>query len=317
MPRPDIGIVLPQMEGAMAGATPRWPDIAAMARQAEAAAFDSIWVIDHLLVNSRGAGSPTKGLWECWSLLAGLAAVTSSVRLGSLVTATSLRNPAVLAKAADTVDEISAGRLVLGVGAGSYPAEHHRFGCPWDRQVDRFAEAVDILRALLRDGHADFSGRYYTVRDCELRPRPRAQGGPPIMVGAVNHGPRMLRLAAEHADLWNAWLVWGHSDASAVPPLRAKVDAACRAAGRAPSSLGRTVAVLVDLEAEDIYGTDVPSTLRERRTVRPLTGPPARLAEALCAFADEGVTEVQVSLAPNTPAAIEKFRQVLDLMGNR
>jgi alkanesulfonate monooxygenase SsuD/methylene tetrahydromethanopterin reductase-like flavin-dependent oxidoreductase (luciferase family) len=315
--RMEIGLVLPQMEGAMAGATPQWPDVAAMARRAEAVGFDSIWVIDHLLVNSRGEGSAKKGLWECWSLLAALAAVTTSVRLGSLVTATSLRNPGLLAKIADTVDEISDGRLILGLGAGSYSAEHYSFGYPWDNQVSRFEEAVGIVKALLRFGRVDFTGTYYTVRDCELRPRSRRSGGPPILIGAVDHRERMLRLTAEHADLWNAWLVFGNSNPTAIPPLRDAVDTACRAARRDPASLGRTAAVLVDLAGEDIFGPDVPASLRERKTVRPLTGSPRQLAAALSAFAAEGISHLQVCLAPNTPSTIDTFAEVLDLVSRQ
>lgn len=308
-----FGLVLPQMEGSMAGRTPRWADVVEMATLAEAVGFDSVWVIDHLLVNSRGESQRRKGLWECWSLLAALATQTRSVRLGSLVTSTSFRNPALLAKTADTVDEISDGRLVLGLGAGSYPAEHEYFGYSWGRQVSRFAEAVAVITTLLRDGSADFTGEHYTVRDCELRPRPRRSGGPPILIGTVSHGDRMLKVVAEHADLWNAWLAFGHSDAGAIAPLRTAVDAACRAAGRAPESLGRTVTVLVNLASDDIYGPDVPARLRGRDIVRPLSGPPEQLAVAFAALAAEGISQVQVRLAPSTPESVEAFAQVLAL----
>ncbi|HWS55877.1 MAG TPA: LLM class flavin-dependent oxidoreductase [Pyrinomonadaceae bacterium] len=313
--RPEVGLVLPQMEGAMAGETPRWPDLQAMARAAEAAGFDSLWVIDHLLLNARGEQARRKGVWECWSLLAALAATTSRVRLGSLVTATSLRHPAMLAKIVDTVDEISGGRLILGLGAGSYRSEHDAFGLPFDHPVGRFEEAVQIIRRLLRGEAVDFEGSYYTVRDCELRPRPARAAGPPVLIGTIRQGERMLRLVAEHADFWNAWLSFGRSDADQIPPLRAAVDAACRAAGRDPATLRRTASVLVDLTRGDFYGADVPMRLRDRQAVEPLAGTPAELAAAIRAFASEGVSHLQVSLAPNTLAGVEAFAEVLGLLG--
>src|SRR5438046_2801072 len=142
--------------------------------------------MDHLTMRE---GTQTTPVWEGWSLLSALAASTRRVELGTLVVATSFRNPALLAKIADTVDEISGGRLVLGLGAGWHEPEYLAFGYPFDHRVSRFAEAIAIIHGLLRDGCVDFDGTYSSPRDCELRPRgPRPQG-PPIMIGSTS--PRM------------------------------------------------------------------------------------------------------------------------------
>ncbi len=182
-PTPKLGIILPEGEGDLDGRTPRWADYLAMARLAEEVGFDSVWFVDHLIYRNDASGRPPQGAWECWSVLSALAAVTSRVELGSLVTATSFRNPALLAKIADTIDEISGGRLILGIGAGWNEPEYRMFGYPYDHRVDRFAEAFAIIYGLLRDGAVDIAGTFYQARECELRPRgPRPQG-PPIMVG--------------------------------------------------------------------------------------------------------------------------------------
>ncbi len=168
-----VGLVLPQFEDLMAGRTARWNDLLAMARRAEALGFDSLWLVDHLLYRFPfdDDTQPPRGLWECWSLLAALATATERVELGTIVACTSFRNPALLAKMADTVDEISGGRLILGLGAGYHAFEFRAFGYPADRLFGRFEEALTIIRGLLRDGHVDFAGSYYQAHDCELRPR--------------------------------------------------------------------------------------------------------------------------------------------------
>jgi alkanesulfonate monooxygenase SsuD/methylene tetrahydromethanopterin reductase-like flavin-dependent oxidoreductase (luciferase family) len=156
------------------GATPSWADILAVAQRAEALGFASLWLPDHLLLR-QGAmseeGNSVMGAWECWSLLAALAAATKRVELGTIVLSTSFRNPALLAKMADTVDEISGGRLILGLGAGWHEPEYRAFGYPYDHRASRFEEALTITATLLREGRIDFVGRYYEARECELRPR--------------------------------------------------------------------------------------------------------------------------------------------------
>lgn len=308
-----VGLLLPQMEGAMAGDTPRWRDLAAIARRAEEVGFDSLWAIDHLVVYERdGDERRPKGVWECWSLLSALAATTSRVTIGSLVSPTSFRHPALFAKACDTVDEISGGRLVVGLGAGSYRREHEAFGLPYEHRFARFEEAVAIVRALLRDGAVDFDGRFHTVRECVLRPRAR-EGGPPLVIGTLRHQPRMMRVVAEHADVWNVWMAFGLSTAERIPGFRAIGDAACEAAGRDPATLGRSACVLVDLSGGEIWGTDVPKVLRDLKRVEGLTGSREEIAEQLLAFAAEGIGEVQISLSPNTLEGIEAFAPVLEL----
>lgn len=141
------------------------------------------------------------GIWESWTVLAALAEATHRVEIGTLTLCASFRNPAVLAKMAVSLDEVSEGRLILGIGAGWNEPEYRAFGLPFERRVDRFAEALQIIAPLLRHGRVTFRGRYYSVEDCEIVPRGPRPDGPPLLIGAT--GPRMLRLAAEHADNWN------------------------------------------------------------------------------------------------------------------
>lgn len=294
-----IGLLLPDTEDQLNGETARWSDLLAMTRAAEAMGFDSVWVTDHFIHRTE---TETRGPWECWSLLSALAAVTERVEIGPLVVCTAFRNPALLAKMADTVDEISGGRLILGVGAGWNEPEYRAFGYPFDHRFDRFEEALTIITGLLRDGHIDFAGTYYSARGCELRPRGPRKNGPPIMIGTT--GKRMLALTARHADQWNVWYSHTGNRVEGVAPLLAAVDAACAEAGRDPKSLERTVAVMVEV------GPHAPSTM----SVPPLTGTPEELAASLRAYADAGVSHLQVWLEPNTVAGIEAFAPVLEAL---
>ncbi len=308
-----VGLLLPIIEGLWAGDTARWPDILALARRAEELGFDSLWLSDHLLFRLPGREDTPVGMWEGWSILAALAAATNTIELGPFVSCTSFRNPALTAKMADTIDEISGGRLILGLGAGWHEPEYTAFGYPFDHRASRFEEAFTIIRSLLRDGHFDFSGAYYRARDCDLRPRgPRPQG-PPLMIGTK--GPRMLRIAAPYVDSWNSdWT----SKPSALPPMRDAVDAACRDVGRDPATLERTAGLLIDLPGRDpnrsgrksVAGATEPSTKPDP----PATGSPEELAELLRGYAREGITHVQVWLDPSTLAGFEQFAATLELL---
>lgn len=214
LPRPrrrplKVGLFMPNWSGSFDGEQPRWPQTAAVARHAEEVGFDSLWVADTILVRP-GQEAPV-GYWECWSLLAALAAVTNRVELGSLVTGGSFRAPVLLANLANTVDEISGGRVILGMGAGE-ESQYRHLGLDATGRYQRLEEALAITRALLQHGHADFVGRHYEVRDAELPLRGPRANGPPIMVGSYPApGARMRRIAAQYADGWNGWLAFGTS----------------------------------------------------------------------------------------------------------
>ncbi|HAX26067.1 MAG TPA: LLM class flavin-dependent oxidoreductase [Chloroflexi bacterium] len=298
MARPlKIGFILPQIEGRREGTTPGWTDILAAAQVAEDIGFDSLWLVDHLLYQF-GPDDPPRGIWECWTLLSALAATTTRAELGTLVTCTGFRNPALLAKMADTVDEISGGRVILGLGAGYYEHEYASFGYPYDHRVSRFEEALHIIAPLLRDGRATFRGQYSFAEDCELRPRGPRPKGLPIMIGTG--GERMLRLTAEHADAWNGWLVRGQNHPDAIPPLRERIDAACRQIGRDPATLTRTATVMVDPR---------PSAVPSR--TGPLAGTPEEIADAFRSFAREGISHIQIASRVTNAEGIEQFRPIL------
>jgi alkanesulfonate monooxygenase SsuD/methylene tetrahydromethanopterin reductase-like flavin-dependent oxidoreductase (luciferase family) len=304
MPRPlKVGVQLPEVEWVA-----RWPQLREMAITADAIGLDSVWVGDHLLY--RCDGRPSRGPWEAWTTLAAIAAVTERVEIGPLVSATSFHNPAMLAKLAGTVDEISGGRLILGLGAGWNETEYQAYGFPFDRRVARFAEAFTIIRSLLRDGKVDFAGEFYSARDCELVPRPRP-GGPPLMVGSI--GERMLELTVPYVDSWNAWYSWTGNRPDGVAPLRAKVDAACAVAGRKPTDVGRTVAVLVRLPG----AADQPREVDASEHVTPLEGSTDDIADALAAYAREGIGHVQLVIDPITEASIEALAPVLQNLDGR
>jgi probable F420-dependent oxidoreductase len=301
-----VGLFLSVAEGA---AGERWNNLKLMAQHAEAAGFDSLWVADHLMIPASDPTAPGLGRWECWSILASLAAVTSRIELGTLVTCTSFRSPTLLAKMADTVDEVSNGRLILGLGAGWYEPEYRAFGFPFDHRVGRFEEALRIIHGLLRTGATDFDGQYYQARNCELRPRGPRRTGPPILIGARADRPRSLRLTAQYADYWNI----SANTAEDAVAARQTVDAACVKVGRDPATLGRTAHALIDLPGSD--GSQIPGAVQAHRSARaPAAGTTEELAESLRAFASAGISHVQLWLEPNTMAGIEAFQPVLALL---
>jgi alkanesulfonate monooxygenase SsuD/methylene tetrahydromethanopterin reductase-like flavin-dependent oxidoreductase (luciferase family) len=294
----------------------RYQEILDIAKEAEAAGFDALWVADHVLLPStneelrRRAGASIhpdavaepEGYLEAFTTLTALAVAIPKLELGTLVACTAYRNPVLLAKIADTLDEISGGRLVLGLGAGDSAGEHETLGLPTDSPVSRFEEALQIVRTLLREGVVDFSGRFYSARDAQLVPRgPRPQG-PPILIGTLNPKPRMRRLVADYADVWNGWLGYTDASAEAAKVIVDQIQDACREHGRDPATLVRTTAVRVNVPG---------SGYRPAPDERPLSGAPEEMAEVLRGHAALGVEQVQVALTMGGREGVRAFAPVI------
>lgn len=297
-----IGLFVSHFEQPWNGQGLRWSDIAAMAKRAEEVGFDSFWLPDHLLFRFENVNS--QGGWDVWSLLAGIAAITKKIEIAPLVACSSFRNPALIAKMADTIDEISGGRFILGLGAGWHKPEYDAFGFRYDYRVSRFEETLRIVSSLLRTGQVDFEGRFYSARECELRPRGPRPAGPPILVGGG--GDRVIRLAATYADAWN---VDRKNDVNELAALNAKVDAICREVGRDPGTLRRIIGAQVDVLNETRVA------MQPRQFIQhpwPHVGTPAELAAKLRAYQDAGVEHMMIWVDPNDLAGIEAFAPVLD-----
>lgn len=293
-----IGVVLMLVELEALQRAYTFREISQMALRCEELGFDSIWVYDHLLYREKKRN--LIGIWEGWSMLSALAAVTSKVELGTLVACNSFRNPALLAKMAHTVDEISAGRLVLGVGAGWNQPEYEAFGYPFDHRVDRFEEALQIIRPLLKEGRVDFAGKYYQARDCEIAPRSPRPGGPPLLIGGG--GPRMLRLTAQYADMWNVGYM-------SLPPSLDKwkraMNKACKEVGRDPTTLAFTYLIL--LAYPDLLGW------KQEKKRGNLSGTLAELAAAMAEYEARGAAQIMFHIRPARPEAYERLAQAVEL----
>lgn len=279
-----IGLSLPQA-GSGNGVVPRYREVREAALRAERDGYDSIWIMDHLLFEWEGEGR--SGVWEGLTLLSALAEATERVDLGALVLCTAFRNPGLLAKMADAIDEISDGRLILGLGAGWHEPEFKAFGYPYDHLASRFEEAVSIIVPLVRTGAVSFEGVYVSAPDCVNTPRGPRPNGPPILMGT--QGPRLLKLAAQVADAWNAcWL----GRATELPEKIQPMKAACAEAGRDPETLELTVGQIVNFVGLE-PDTDVPGG-----TARFQFSDPEDLAAEWRKFADQGVRHLIVWTLP-------------------
>jgi alkanesulfonate monooxygenase SsuD/methylene tetrahydromethanopterin reductase-like flavin-dependent oxidoreductase (luciferase family) len=293
MTRPcKVGVQLPEVERFVP-----WPDYLDLARRAEEAGFDSVWVGDHLLYDLPDGS--TRGPYEAWTTLAAIAAATERVEIGPLVASTSFHAPAMLAKQAATVDAISGGRLILGLGAGWNRREYDAFGFAYDRRVSRFEEALAIIVPLLREGRTTFHGQFHDVDDCVVDPGPARPGGPPVMLGS--NSPRMLGIGLPVVDAWNVWWSIYDNSVERFAQVRAEVDAVTPP-GR---SVEATAAVLVTLPGGrgrlmgDHYDTQV------------TTVTPDDLAGHVRGLAAAGATHLQLVLDPITAESIDVVGEVL------
>jgi alkanesulfonate monooxygenase SsuD/methylene tetrahydromethanopterin reductase-like flavin-dependent oxidoreductase (luciferase family) len=297
-PRMKIGLVLDIDEGTLQGKSPAFRDLQAMAQMAEQVGFDSLWLPDHLIF--RFPGREEYGTWEAFTMLGALATVTERIQIGPLVACTSFREPALLAKMADTLDEISGGRFILGLGAGWHQPEYEAFGYPFDHLAGRFEEALQIIVPLLHEGHVDFQGKYYQARNCVLRQRGPSPSGPPILIGARR--PRMLRIVARYADAWNT--VW-HIDAAAVQERYVGFKEICAEVGRDPATIELTAGTLVQLPSAE-KGADLPG--------KAITGTPEEITNQLRSFAGVGVMHLMIAFAPSSVASVEQFGRIIELL---
>lgn len=286
-----VGAIL-IIEGNEQAGIPSYRHARDLALQAERSGFDSVWLYDHLLF----AGDPPMGQWECFTFLAALAEATQRVELGTLVACTAFRNPAMLAKIATALDELSGGRFTLGLGAGWNEREFNAFNLPFDRRVDRFEEAVQIIVPLLREGRVDFHGKYVEANDCLNIPRGPRPHGPPIMIAGF--GPRMTRLAAKYADSINTAF-----DLDDPAPKRAEIDA-CADMRRDPATLELTFpgwASFPDLGPTPEHMKDA-----ELRSAE-------ELADVMRSFEREGVGHVMFDFRPNTALSLARVTEALRL----
>jgi len=276
----------------------RWAEYVAIARAAEEVGFDSVWVGDHLLY--RGDGRPERGPWDAWVVLSALAAATERVTVGPLVACTAFHPPGALARMTATVDEVSGGRFVLGVGAGWNETEFRAFGLPFDHRASRFEERFDAIRRLLAGERVDAHGAFDSLDDAVLLPRPARRV--PIMIGST--GERVLRAALPHADAWNTWFDAYGNTPEGFARLSASVDAIAEDVGRPPRDVERSACVLVVLDA----------SRRERPAVEgvtPIEGSTDRVADALAELAEAGADEAIVVADPITEPSVRALGEAL------
>jgi probable F420-dependent oxidoreductase len=273
-----VGIQLPEVERDV-----RWPEYLALARAAEEVGFESIWIGDHLLYDD-----PERGPWEAFTLLSALAAVTSRVRLGPLVACAGFHAPGVLAKMAATVDEVSQGRFVLGLGAGWNRREFDAFGLPYDRRVSRFAEAFAIIRGLVAGERVSIAGDFHRVDDAVLLPTPARPV--PLMIGS--NGPRMLSIALPHVEAWNTWYDDYDNDPASFARLGERLGI--------PDTVTRSACVLVQLDGPV-------ERVPHAEPVRP-----AGLAAHLHAMAAAGADEVILVASPINEASVRELSTALE-----
>ncbi|MGB8648569.1 MAG: LLM class flavin-dependent oxidoreductase [Anaerolineae bacterium] len=292
-----LGLASGTVEGSFRGRTPTFRDLQEMVLLAEQIGLDSFWLADHLLY--RFSEQDERGAWEAFTLLGALAAVTTRISLGPSVAAIPFRNPALLAKMADTLDEISGGRFILGLGAGWHQPEFDAFGYPFDHRASRFEEALEIIAPLLRRGHVDFQGQYYQAHNAVLRPRGPSRAGPPIWIGAK--GPRMLRLAAWYGDAWNT--VW-HLSAAKVQDACLGFKKACVEVGRDPAAVQLTAGTMVKLlrPGEEAWLDDG------------ISGTPQEIADRLAEFAHVGVQHLMIMIDPPDLVGLERLARVIELL---
>jgi alkanesulfonate monooxygenase SsuD/methylene tetrahydromethanopterin reductase-like flavin-dependent oxidoreductase (luciferase family) len=285
----------------------RWETLREMALLAEDIGVDTLGAPDHLLFRNappvvKLPEGETRGTWEVFTLLTAIAAITKRVTLLPLVACTSFRSPAMLAKIADSLDEVSNGRVLLGLGAGWHEPEYKAYGFPFDRRVSRFEEALQIIVPMLKGETVNFHGQFYDVEDAVLTPRGPRPGGAPIWIGARR--PRMLGIVAKYADAYNTDMLLDVNDTRACEELLGIIDDACRQAGRDPATLRKTSGCSLGLEGCDDVPGGPPSVL--------MRGSTDEIVEKLAGYAALGVDHFTFWMHPWTLQSVERLAPIVE-----
>ena len=284
-----------------------WDDTLATIRTVQAGRWDSLWWSDHFLPPVGRRDLEGGGALEGWSLLTAAAAITERLRLGLLVTGNTYRNPALLAKMAATIDQISHGRLTLGIGSAWFGREHEAYGWrfpPLKERCDRLDEALEVIKRLFTDGNggtANFQGEYYSLANCPLSPPCAQTPHLPILVGG-NGEKRTLRSCAKYADICNI----DFNNPGGVDVFRHKISVLerhCESLGRDPAQIKKTVLIPLRLEDDEAKAKE----LRQRRGEWVLYGPPAQVIDTIGAYRDAGCEEMMFSAVPTKPEHFERI----------
>jgi alkanesulfonate monooxygenase SsuD/methylene tetrahydromethanopterin reductase-like flavin-dependent oxidoreductase (luciferase family) len=293
----EIGVCLPLWQYGPERATPRWSDIRQVALNAEQMGIDTLWIPDELLW--RGDDHPAQGFWDCVSIAGAVAAVTSTIKIGSWVLSALHRNPGIIAKTAETLDEISGGRFVFGLGAGHAGAQAHTFGLPEDVVSARFEEALQVIVPLMRGGTANFEGKYHAAHDLIQQPVGPRPNSIPLLIGAQK--PKGMHYAALNGDIWSTY-AGADSTVEVLGPRVSEFERVCEEVGRDPGTIGRAAGVSVNpLEPRTAPGGDICGSSEE-------------IADALRSFRDAGYTQVDLMIEPGTVAAFDALAPVVELL---
>jgi alkanesulfonate monooxygenase SsuD/methylene tetrahydromethanopterin reductase-like flavin-dependent oxidoreductase (luciferase family) len=296
-----IGLMLPLGEDEVLGRPHAWQRLRDMAIAADDGGLDSVWGADHLIFRSHDG--KLSGIHECWTILTAVAAVTRRVEIGPLVLALPFRNPALVAKMATALDEISDGRLILGLGCGWHEPEFEAFDFPFDHRVGRFEEALEVLVPLLREAKVKFDGQWHRA-DAELLPPGPRRNGPPILIAGKR--PRMNRLVARHADAWNAAWFGRAADASELDERVAALREACVVEGRDPATIELSAGLFVAFP-------ELVSRDEEPPPERSISGDAEEVGRALADYQAHDMDHVMIHLWPNSAAGVSELARAAEI----
>ena len=296
----EFGFVLPALEDPPTGSKPTWPQIRSLAQRAEALGVDTVWVPDELYWKVPDWPGP-RGFWECAALTGAVAGVTSQVKVGTWVLSALHRNPGLTAKVAATLDEVSQGRFILGLGAGHAGSQGKAFGYPDDRIVSRYENALEILVPLLRGNEVTVDGEFHS--SFELANRPLGPQGTEVPLMLAGHGPRTIGLAVRHGDVWSAYATES-SMPDAFQDRIEMVNTACVEHGRDPDALGKSAGVFLETPGSPVRTEDVGLGV-------PIKGTVEDVVEVFAAFSEMGFTMLEVSPFPDAVQGLEFLGEVI------